>query len=80
MTLTTVPLSTAEMASSRAAEGAGLSLWLGGPAVLQLFGVPPGMNRLGVGTWNWHVFHGHPFLFSNQVMAMALSYWSLLFT
>lgn len=71
MMLTTVPLSTAEMASSRAAGGA-----CGPPAIWG----PPGVNRLGVGAWNWCVFHGHPFLFSRQVMAMALSYWSLLFT
>lgn len=39
MMLTTVSVSSAEVASSKAVEGAGLPLWLGGPAAPQILGV-----------------------------------------
>lgn len=45
MTRTTVSVSSAEVASSKAVEGAGFPLWLGGPAAPQILRIPQG--RIG---------------------------------
>lgn len=73
MALTTVSVRTAEVASSKAVEGAGFPLWLGRACCPPDPRGPPGANRLGPQAWSSRVFGGCSFLYLGQVTILALS-------